>query len=265
MVQDAKRKTRRKKYNSVAIKEAADPLMVAREIRMNLQENQGSKVSVLCPGHDDQHHGSCFITEKGCHCYSGECNRTYDVFDMVMLHCNMNFKDAAGLIADLCGGRERFLIEDNGSEDADSTMQGNLKMISRPEMELIGVYSTPMYVTREVVPSFCEPERQSGIRHVWYPGDPDKDEDDYVVIEEMVVKNPLLELLRSDPEAYAELIQNKAWEKWERYRHIQQCMARYSRQIAREITPKIRYIEEIIIEYGGSLRCPPNFIDERIA
>jgi len=233
--------------------------MVAQSIGMDIQENRYSKnkISVLCPGHDDRHYGSCFLTERGCHCFV--CNRDFDVFDMVRLHCSLDFRNAAGLIADLCGGRERFLVEEN-NDDPDSDDPGSIKMISRPDMDLIGVFSTPVYTIREAVPSYCEPERKPGFRHEWYPGNPDKGEDDYVVIEEMVMKNPLWELLKSDPATYAELIQNKAWEAWEKYRDIQNIFSKHSRIMARELTSTIRKIEEILIEYGGSLRNPPEFI-----
>ena len=261
MVQNLKTKTRRTKYNTIAIKEAADALLVAQAIGMDIQDNRSykNKVSVLCPGHDDRHHGSCYLTERGCHCYV--CNQDFDVFDMVKLQCNLSFRDAAGLIADLCGGRERFLIDDtDGAEDSEFGELNAFRMISRPDMELIGVYSTPVYVAREVIPSYYEQEREPGTRNTWYPGDPDKDEDDYVVVEEMVIKNPLWDLLKTNPQVYAELIQNKAWEALEREREMQRIFLESSRSVAREFTPTIRKIEAILIEYGGSLRNPPDFI-----
>ena len=263
----SKKKVRRTKYNTVAIKEAADPFMVAREIGMDIQDDrdipdykrQKSKVSVLCPKHNDRNHGSCFLSESGCRCFV--CNQTFDVFDMVMLHCNLDFREAAGIIADLCGGRERFLIDDEyGLEEQDSDDQGIIKMISRPDMELIGIYNTPIYAAKEVVNSYCERERLPGYRHTWYPGDPEKDEDDYVVIEEMVIKSPLMDLLKNNSQLYVELIQNKAWEALESYRDMQAAFLKCSRLYARELNPTIRRIEEILIEYGGSLRNPPEFI-----
>ena len=81
----------------------------------------------------------------------------------------------------------------------------------------------------------------------------------------MVLKSPHLELLNDDPLGYAELIQNKAWETLEKYRDLQNTFMRYSRTMARAVIPTIRRIEEILIEHGGSLRCPPEFIEERIA
>jgi hypothetical protein len=258
------KKKRRTNYNVFAIKEAADSLIVAQVINMDIRD-YGSRKSILCPGHNDHSHGSCFLTEKGCHCFSGECNRTYDVLDMVMLHCNVDFREAAGIVADLCGGRERFLLEDeNIIEDIESEEQINFKLISRPDMELIGIYNSPVYVIRGIVNSYSEPEKLPGFRHTWYPGDPEIEDDDYVVIEEMVVKSPLLEMLKSDPQVYAELIQNKAWEMLERYRDTQKYFFKCSRIDARKLTPTIRRIEEIIIEYGGSLRNPPEFVTKEI-
>jgi len=264
MMGSAKKKTSRTKYNTAAIKEAADVMMVAQAIGMNIQHKRyyKNKVSVLCPSHDDRNHGSCFLTERGCRCYV--CNESFDVFDMVKLHLNLDFREAAGIIADLCGGRERFLIyEDNESRATGG--QSGLKILSRSDLELIGIYNMPVYVTHEAVFSFCEPERRPSFRHVWHPGDPDTDTEDYIVIEKMALKSPLLELLKDDSLGYAELIQNKAWETLEKYREIQDSFMRYSRTMARAVTPTIRRIEEILIEHGGSLRCPPEFMKERIA
>ncbi|MDR0287180.1 MAG: hypothetical protein LBI03_05685 [Clostridiales bacterium] len=265
MVQSTKSKNRYMPYNTAAIREAADSLMVAEAIGIDIQDNRSNKnrISILCPGHNDEHYGSCFLTEEGCHCYSGECNRTYDIFEMVKLHCNVNFREAAGLIADMCGGRERFLIEDNDkTEESNPNDPSISKMISRPDMELIGVYSTPVYAILEIIPDYYEEERESGTRHIWYPGDPDKDENDYVVIEKMVTKNPLWDLFKEDPATYDELIQNKAWEALERARETQKFYSKYSRTLARTVIPTIRRIEDIIIENGGSLRNPPDFIAE---
>jgi len=249
----------RTKYDTIAIKSAADSYMVARAIGMDIQDNNRTsknKVSILCPGHDDRHHGSCFLTQTGCHCYV--CNKDFDLFDMVMLHCSVNFPEAAGMVADLCGGRERFRIEDTdyiGNDDDYTT--GGTSSISRSDMQLIGVFSTPVYIAREAVPDWAEPERTRGTRHIWCPGDIDKPDSDYVVIEECIVHDPLRELLREDPQEYFRLIRNKAWETLKEKLDWQSFARKISRPYARTLIKDIRKIEEIIIEHGGSLKEPP--------
>ena len=256
-VKNMKTKVRKTKYNLVAIKEAADAVLVAQAIGMDIEDTrfEKSKISVLCPGHDDRNYGSCYLDERGCRCYV--CNRNFDVFDMVRLHCDLDFRAAAGLVADLCGGRERFLIEDNGEiEDEFLVTQ---RIISRPDMDLIGLHSKPVYSCCEVVPDYYRPEREPDTQHVWYPGNLNKDEDDYIVIEKVIIKTPLIEILKNDPEFYTELIQNKAWEALENQLQIQKFVGSISRKAARDMLPIIRHIEEILIENGASLREPPEF------
>jgi len=239
--------------------------MVAKAIGMDIQDDDHygkRKVSVLCPGHNDRHHGSCYLTQTGCHCYV--CNKSFDIFEMVMLHCGINFPEAAGMVADLCGGRERFLIEDAGytEDEDDDIVTGGAKIISRSDMQLIGIFNNPVYVAREVVPSWAEPERAQGARHTWYPGDIDDPDGDYVVIEECAARDPLRDLRREEPQEYFRLIRDKAWEALEQKRGWQNFARKISRSYARSLTKDIRRVEEIIIEHGGSLKEPPKELGE---
>lgn len=243
--QEKQAKSRGGKYNLEAIRSAADALLVAESIGMDIDRSGRKRPSVLCPGHDDKHHGSCYITARGCRCFV--CNKDYDVFEMVMLHCGVRFYEAAGVIADLCGGRERFLMAaDAGKPDA--------RLLNRRDMDLIGIYNTSVYAVREIVPDYAEPPLQKGFRHEWYPGDPDKNEENYVVIEECVCKNPLWTLLDEDPDEYNRLIRDKAGETLLACRVYQKEAYQHSRSLARDLAKDIRRIEEIYIEHDGSLR-----------
>lgn len=234
-----------KSHELKAIKEAADPQLVANAVNMEVQQYSGKRISVLCPGHDDHHHGSCFLTPAGCRCYV--CNRDFDVFDMVRLQLNVSFYKAVLFVADLCGGRERFISRGTQAENA-------ISIVSNADLNLLGLHNTPVYVLREIVPAFAEPERMTGFRHTWYPADPKKEEEDYVVIEECVCRNPLQELRATEPAEYMRLIRDKALEELEHYKELQKEAYRYSRSEYRELNKPIRRLEELFIEHGGSLR-----------
>lgn len=233
------------------IKEAADPVVVARAINMDIEDDSVEtldskrRVSVLCPGHDDNHHGSAFLMKGGCKCFV--CNKTYDVFDMVRLQLGVNFEDAVGIVADLCGGRERFFIA-----DTDASYQP--RIIGNKDMKLLGIYNKPIYVVRSIVPAFAEPPTEKGFRHEWFPGDPNKNEEDYVVIKECVCKNPLQELCNENPEEYRRLIRDKAREGLEEYREERKRLFAFSHSASRALNTPIRRLEELYIEHGGSLR-----------
>jgi len=258
------KKTQYTKYDTAAIKEAADVFMVAQAIGMDMQHNRHYKnrVSVLCPSHDDKNHGNCFLTERGCHCFA--CGESFDVFDMVRLQLNLEFKEAAEYVADLCGGRKRFVIDGDGEPDGINRQNG-LKMISSDDMKLINIHNTPVYTTYKVVNAFCRPERQPGFRYNWYPGNLDKGEEDYIVIEKMVIRNPLLELFKSNPQGYKELIRNKALETLERYHELRNIFTQVSKDMAKAVDQKIRYIEKILVEHGGSLCKRAELVEKRAA
>lgn len=234
------------------LKDAADPVVVARAIDMDIEDpsvmslDQRRRVSVLCPGHEDNHHGSCFLMKGGCKCFV--CNKTYDVFDMVRLHLGVSFEDAVGMVADICGGRERFFSVSSASGQWQPRVLGN------NDLKLLGLYNKPIYVVRSIVPAWAEPPLQKGFRHEWFPGDPKTDEEDYVVIEECVCKSPLQELCAVDPEEYRRLIRDKAGEALEEYREEQKRLFAFSHSRSRAMNKEIRRLEEIYIEHDGSLK-----------
>ena len=233
------------------LKDAADPVVVARAINMDIEDGTVAtldgkrRVSVLCPGHDDNHHGSAFLMKSGCKCFV--CNKTYDVFDMVRLQLGVDFEEAVGIVADLCGGRERFF-----AENTEGAYQP--RIVGNNDMKLLGIYNKPIYVVRSIVPAWAEPPQEKGFRHEWFPGDPKKDEEDYVVIEECVCKNPLQELCNENPEEYRRLICDKAGEALTEYRDERKRLFAFSHSASRALNKPIRRLEELYIEHGGSLK-----------
>lgn len=250
------------------IKAAADPLLIALwinmdvdlsqdEIRSILQAEQAldcmddyhdyrrRRISVLCPGHDDHHFGSCYITANGCRCYV--CDKEYDVIDMVRLHLQIGFGQALKTVAEYCGGMERF--QQAGNENG---LAGRL--ISRSDMDLIGIMNIPIYGLHEILPEYMHMNKEPGTRHIWVPGDPDQEESGYIAVEKCILKNPLQELLFHNPSEYKRLIRDKAREALLDYQEEQKRLASFSHSQARALTSSIRRVEEIYIEYGGSLR-----------
>ena len=250
------------------IKAVADPLLIALWINMDVDLSQDEirsilhagqnlektddyhdyrrhRISVLCPGHDDHHFGSCYITSNGCRCYV--CDKEYDVFDMVRLHQKISFGKALKIVAEYCGGLEHFLPSGNESGSAS-------RLISRADMDLIGIVNTPVYGLFEILPEYMHMSREPGTRHIWIPGDPEQDDSGYIAVEKCILKNPLQELLLQSPGEYKRLIREKAREALIDYQDEQKRLSSFSHSQARALIPPIRRIEEIYIEYGGSLR-----------
>lgn len=234
------------------IREAADPVVVARAVNMDIEDDSAisldsrRRISVLCPGHDDHHYGSAFLMKDGCRCFV--CNKTYDVFDMVRLQLNVGFEEAVGIVADICGGRERFFT----AEASPSSYMP--RVIGNKDQKLIGIYDKPIYTVHSIVPAYAAPPIEKGFRHDWYPGDPTTDEEDYVVIEECVCKNPLQELCMQDPDEYRRLIRDKAGESLEKYQEERKELFPFSHTQSRALDKPIRRLEELYIEHGGSLK-----------
>ena len=232
-------KSKKVKYDIDAIKDAADPEGVASAIGMDLKK-YGRRISVLCPAHDDRHHGSCFLTESGCHCYS--CGKSMDVIDMVQFVCDITFTEALGMIADLCGGRDRFVISGKAEE--------KFSIISRADMKLIGIFNSPVYAVKTTVPDYTVPPRKKGLRYTWYPAEKVGDED-YYLVEECVQKNPLGYLANNDRAVYYELIRGKAFEALGKSMQLWKVMRLYNKAIASEYEMQIKRIKEIWLKHGG--------------
>lgn len=249
------------------IKAAADPLLIALWINMDVDLSQDEirsilhaehhlertddfhdyrrrRISVLCPGHDDRHFGSCYITAGGCRCFV--CDKEYDVFDMVRLHQNVSFRKALETVAEYCGGMEHFL-------SSVSESYPDSRLINRTDMDLIGIVNAPVYGLCEILPEYMHMSKEPGTKHIWIPGDPENEETGYIAVEKCILKNPLQELFFHNPGEYKRLIRDKAQEALLEYQHERKRLSAFSHSQARTMIPLIRRAEEIYIEYGGSL------------
>lgn len=74
-------------------------------------KKKGSKYWLLCPFHDDKNIGSAFITSDGhFRCFS--CNKSGDIFDVVIAANRCSFYEAVSFVASLFGGMEQFDLTD---------------------------------------------------------------------------------------------------------------------------------------------------------
>lgn len=139
------------KYDIEAIKNDADPYIIAKYIGIPIKEGKEQRTKsgyikktyyILCPGHlkrikkEDKNFGSCTLTDYGYHCRA--CDKKVDVIDMVMEYNNCTFPEALGTIADALGGRELYVLsEDEAKQNEEKKKNFPLSV---EEMALIRLY-----------------------------------------------------------------------------------------------------------------------------
>ena len=89
-------------------------------------KKMGSLISILCPFHDDEHYGSCYVYDKGIHCYV--CDHSWDVIEFTQDMLGCSFVDAL-----------KYLSENFGIAAKDSVESCKFRL-SIPEMECLGLY-----------------------------------------------------------------------------------------------------------------------------
>lgn len=127
-------------FDKEAVRAASDTLVVAEEIGLDIQFS-GNQALILCPCHNDRHFGSCFLTKDGFRCYS--CGHKGDVFDLVEQVKHVSFSEAVRIVANICGGEELFLADEDSLQ---STMIDS-GYISKKERQLIGLSDSPVFVS----------------------------------------------------------------------------------------------------------------------
>lgn len=124
---------------------------------------------------------------------------------MVRLHQKIGFGQALKTVAEYCGGMEHFLSSSSESGPAS-------RLISRTDMDLIGIVNAPVYGLCGILPEYMYMSKEPGTRHIRIPGDPEQDGSGYIAVEKCILKNPLQELLFHNPSEYKRLIRDKAQE-----------------------------------------------------
>lgn len=216
-----------KKYKLDELKDAADIVSVAESIGLQMKK-RGSRYSILCPNpeHQDHHFGNCVLTRKGFKCYS--CGAHGDVFDLVSDALNVSKREAYGIVADLCGGREAFVYNDIDKKTGNE--KPFVKLPDKEILEFIGLMRnsadrytcTSVYSCKKILDPYEPYEANPGEMVRYEVGKTPKS--DCKVVYERIVSNPLQELANNDPDSFAELMENKAKETMETYADMIRCV-----------------------------------------
>ena len=206
-------------YNKADIKAVADPKVVVAALGLPIKRI-GSRISILCPCHDDKHFGSCFVTDTGFKCFS--CGEKGDVFRLVKEVNKTDFNQTCDFLGRLFNvqngtGSEGKKIRKEVLSDDKLRLIGLVPAIKKnAEGNVISTNSVSKVVN--IVPDDYDlTTLERGQFWEWYPHiNQDGRCTGYYVIKEIVCRNPLQDLLDNDENAYKSLIYNKAIESIQR-------------------------------------------------
>ena len=237
-------------------------------------EQKGSKISILCPCHEDTHFGNCFLTPKGFHCFA--CNEKGSLYDLVMKTMKCSFRSAVKFVANTCGGENKY------RKDIFCSLESGLAPLSRKEKALLGflqeegcsnrVYRVIAYVPsgtwelqkdEKILDEFPE-----GEECVWYS-----------IIGKLADPNPLMTLMREDEKSYTELVRNKSAEMYAKAlmlvglldtkpipsdaMSVRLCLAIIGDDRAKEILQaRILALNETFIRHGGESHTELSYYQE---
>lgn len=205
-----------KAYIAEQVKEIADVETVAEYLGLEMRRF-GSKISILCPCHQDRHFKSCYLTNTGFRCYS--CNARGDMIELVQHVLKVSFEEAC-----------RYILNIYGHELKEIAIQKPAKRtLKNEDLELIGLglpqENKSLYKELAVFSSPDDVDLERGQRLTWMPGlfvapGSDHNEEDLYVLQELVSSNPLRDLLNEDELTYNEMIFRKAKEASEKYQNM---------------------------------------------
>lgn len=244
-------------YDIKRLAEDADVETVVEYLGLDTRR-MGSKISILCPCHNDRHFGSCYLTKKGFYCFS--CHAKGSVFDLVKNVEHISFHDSIKVVAELCGGEGRYVLKDVKSNEDKPHYFLDKDVMSLADLTDERVVETPanMYYRHELDDCYG---------FDWYPGEKDDDESGYYVKREVIMKRPLQKLADEEPDVFHWLLVNKAWERRNTYLHLRELSYEDTDSFIRDkvINPMIRKLDRVINEYKAKLRpvSPDGWTDER--
>lgn len=198
-----------------AIKDVADMESVVDYLGLETQR-RGSKVSFLCPAHEDTHFGSCYIMgNDGYKCYA--CGHHGDAIELVQLVRNCSFDTACDLLG------EAFGISFSKEK---KKMKPSKKLLSEEKLKLIGLgresNTEKVYADLYAFPDHAhiaiKDSKKYRVR--WEPAFDAENEYDLNILQVVVCKNPLQMLLDENENAYKDLIYRKAIEAADKYRRM---------------------------------------------
>lgn len=197
-----------------SIREAADILIVAEEagIPLNLR---GKRPQIICPCHDDQNFGSCYLDQekKTFKCYA--CGAKGDIFDLVQAALNLTFNDAVAFVAETCGGTEQFKVSVG---DIERNIQLSGKMLPRAEQVFIGLHNEAVYTDTAFYEDLEDiDDDKQRLAHAEY------DQDNVIIgyrVEKRALSNPLYTLMQEDEDQYRSLVDTFCQRKIDFYNQI---------------------------------------------
>lgn len=270
-----------KEYRVDLLSEEADIEAVAEYIGIETRR-MGGHTSILCPCHSDKHYGSCYLgrykfrsgIKDGFRCYS--CGAKGDAIDLVREHCNVGLKEAMGIVASVCGDRNRYLLNQSEKAALEYEERTMVKVLPDDKLRLIGIavpstnngisisvaaYPTAMYYQLQKEEKLIVGAKE---HTEWYPNE----DDGLSVIMRCVDRNPLRTLANEDYDVYSEIVCGKCHEAIEKYQNMISYAKRkndggevgyYCRKLSNECgiglfvnvcQEKIREIEDILIDFG---------------
>jgi hypothetical protein len=167
-------------------------------------QKKGSKISFLCPHHNDKHFGSCYIMKNNYYCYA--CNTGGDAIKLVQTVMNYGFEEALEFIADIYGGKEHFEVEKTSEIKEKTAIK---KAIFNSEnCNLVNLKNEPIY---NIVAIYYDeekmPERKPNLVYEHISLDYG-DSTGYTIVKEKVIPNPLMQLYTQDRELYNYIVNN---------------------------------------------------------
>lgn len=223
------------------IKAVADPETVAECLGIDTKR-RGKNLSILCPCHDDQHYGSCYLTRKGFKCYA--CGASGDVMDLVQRTKNCSFLEACEYVGDIYGIKT----------DVSIPTPKRKKLLDSKYLSLIGLNpdTEKVYIDKAIIDAPIDPDFQlgPGQRLKWFPSGSDS-EPDYYVLQEVASSNPLRDLLETDEAEYHALICRKASEAADTYRD----MIKFVQNPARFFNEHCHSPKSMLMMYCSELVC----------
>lgn len=163
--------------------QAVSTMTIVEEFGIPFQRRNG-KTYLICPGHDDQHFGSCYIDKKdnGYYCYA--CNEHVQKWDMLLKVSKFTHKDAAN-----------WFFEKSGITPSKTTSTNPLASINKLIARLQDyVDNSPVY--NDVTD--CTKLESSYGRNI---------NGDYL-LSEVVEGNPLLSLYKLNKELFKTVVLN---------------------------------------------------------
>ena len=192
------------------ILERTDPVSVAEELGLDMQRH-GSRISILCPEHEDTHFGNCFLNEHGYYCFA--CHARGDSISLVRHTLGLPFYDACKYVARISGCE--YLLKP-GSDQSNHPLHNQLP--SKRVLDAVGLSET--YTLRREIEAFSQDDpvtTKRDMRHVLWFEPIDRNGNGIYIFTEIADRRLLQGLADEDQSMLDYIILNRAIERRERY------------------------------------------------